>query len=656
MRRELRQAVEFLREGKVTERKRAIDDITQWFTSSNSIAKIGGNCDEWVEIFDAFGVAAKHEHEAVKKKVRAKGTESNLSKLEKLSAAFRIVVESSIPHLNNTALETLVPALVYVMKLPHGLEEGIGPNYARALLGITSYPPHVRSFTDKIWLSVSRLAWAVLFEDKATGPASWIEDDPKIKGTPTFDASQETVASSGQLLFATVIRHLCESPFAPLIEREIVRPDPGEDMPQEAKWAYYLLVKFCRYFETYAVSATSHVDMIPALYHLLERVELNRIADMIWFSRKIWSRLVTLMKGRVRTDHAYLLVILKILLPYYIHNSFENLNADTTQDSLDSGSSSGLRELAKFIDQSAPLKSGIDCLSLESLRHWNLIDSVQQANVSTNLLQILGASELLDTFGFLCLAALAAGSQQQQNLPSGYWENAWAHGYRSLNSSPSACRAASHLLNALLFWNRVEKSVVNRYIDQFATDFRNAEDWFAQSRKDDNVPNMGQPFASQMSQFAPTLSRQTVTFPTITEASCALLSRMITIADADAYLCQLHLEASARTWLQGSLSRAFTSGTPSSQMIRPGKISKDTEKLRKSASKLDSHFNAQDILGLLQAICSLTTKPTLRCSTPLPDDPLIKAILAYQSDRILRGMALPTLKLQGLTSQQGRAT
>ncbi|KAG8758789.1 Serine/threonine-protein kinase tel1 [Serendipita sp. 396] len=743
MRRELRQAVEFLREGKVTERKRAIDDITQWFTSSNSIAKIGGNCDEWVEIFDAFGVAAKHEHEAVKKKVRAKGTESNLSKLEKLSAAFRIVVESSIPHLNNTALETLVPALVYVMKLPHGLEEGIGPNYARALLGITSYPPHVRSFTDKIWLSVSRLAWAVLFEDKATGPASWIEDDPKIKGTPTFDASQETVASSVQLLFATVIRHLCESPFAPLIEREIVRPDPGEDMPQEAKWAYYLLVKFCRYFETYAVSATSHVDMIPALYHLLERVELNRIADMIWFSRKIWSRLVTLMKGRVRSDHAYLLVILKILLPYYIHNSFENLNADTTQDSLDSGSSSGLRELAKFIDQSAPLKSGIDCLSLESLRlefspegentstgfrattfqygpaftasqahtwvvlelqsdllfnayrideanppsrvsgdgpptkkvhlensiqhllsdlrtsdildqrlfrlqcllflidrHWNLIDSAQQANVSTNLLQILGASELLDTFGFLCLAALAAGSQQQRNLPSGYWENAWAHGYRSLNSSPSACRAASHLLNALLFWNRVEKSVVNRYIDQFATDFRNAEDWFAQSRKDDNMPNMGQLFASQMSQFAPTLSRQTVTFPTITEASCALLSRMITIADADAFLCQLHLEASARTWLQGSLSRAFTSGTPLSQMIRPGKISKDTEKLRKSASKLDSHFNAQDILGLLQAICSLTTKPTLRCSTPLPDDSLIKAILAYQSDRILRGFVI----------------
>ncbi|KIM33547.1 hypothetical protein M408DRAFT_14239 [Serendipita vermifera MAFF 305830] len=366
MRRDLRQLTEALREGKVTERKKATDELSRWFRVPQNVAKIGNNNNDWLEIFEALAVGAKAEHDATGKKASSASTLQ--TKLENISAAFRVTVESSIPYLNNASIEFLIPRIVAIMRSENALVDATGSNYARTLLSVVSYPPHVRSFTDKTWQMVCRLAWAVLLNDRVSDKHSWAEDDPKQN--PRTTASTSTIAAARaspvQLIFATILRHLCASPFAPLVERDRRSNEP--DVDDQINWARYILVKFCRYFEMYQGSVTSHVDMIPALCHVLEQVELNRIADMMWFSRKIWPLLVTLMKGRVRTDYVQLLVIFKYIVPYYVRTNNDNARAEAIADIIDSNSFKGLTDLVQVVDEYAPLKAGLEILSLESLR------------------------------------------------------------------------------------------------------------------------------------------------------------------------------------------------------------------------------------------------------------------------------------------------
>jgi ataxia telangiectasia mutated family protein len=182
MRRELRILTEALREGKkVTERKKAVDEITRWFSSTSNVKKVGSNNDEWVEIFDALAIGAKDEHDLAARKT-SKATDG---KLEGISAAFRTVVEASVPYLNNASLEYLIPRLVAILKFSGALDGATGSNYARALLSITSHPPHVRSLSDKFWYYIARSSWAILLGDKMSGRLGWEEEDPKLQPRPS---------------------------------------------------------------------------------------------------------------------------------------------------------------------------------------------------------------------------------------------------------------------------------------------------------------------------------------------------------------------------------------------------------------------------------------------------------------------------------------
>ena len=137
-------------------------------------------------------------------------------------------------------------------------------------------------------------------------------------------------ASTTQFIFASIIRHLCASPFAPLIERNAKsRADFHEEADEEVNWAMFLMVKFCRYFEMYRGAVASHVDMIPALCHLLENVELNRILDMMWFSRRLWPTLVGVLRSiRSLVNQAQILFLFKTLTPYLVLTPFDAGRAD----------------------------------------------------------------------------------------------------------------------------------------------------------------------------------------------------------------------------------------------------------------------------------------------------------------------------------------
>ena len=385
MRRDLRQTIQSLREGKVSERKKAIEELSRWFQVPQNPAKIGANNDDWIEIFEALAISANTEHEGTGKK--ASSATAIWTRIENISAVFRAIVEYSIPYLNNASVEFLVPRLIIIMKMESATVDTTGSNYAKALLSVVSHPPHVRSFTDKMWHMVSRLSWAVLLNDSLSSKNNWPEVDPKQEARPTDSKPTSTgmwsqkmcctgllprVFSKGatlspvQNIFATILRHLCTSPFAPIIER--ARRQEVAEFADQTNWACYLLVKFCRYFETFQSTVASHLDMIPALCHVLSQVELNRIADMMWFSRRIWPRLVALMKGRVRTDYVLVLVVFKYILPYYVRVDSDDARSEAISNIIDSNSFRGLTDLVQIIDEYAPMKSGIETLSMDALR------------------------------------------------------------------------------------------------------------------------------------------------------------------------------------------------------------------------------------------------------------------------------------------------
>ncbi|PVG01028.1 hypothetical protein CPB86DRAFT_728198 [Serendipita vermifera] len=261
--------------------------------------------------------------------------------------------------------------IIRVMRYEGALDGATGCNYAKALLSILSCPPHLRALNDDSWLIISRFSWAHLINESIPDKQSWAEDDPKQPTgvrPPELPIEDNSVpASPLQVILAEIVRHLCSSSFAPIIEK-IRDYEVDEQAPDQANWPYYLLVKFCRYFEMYTTSASTHVDMIPALYYLLKQVELNCILDMMWFSRRIWPRLVVLMKTRLRPDYSLLLMIFKIILPYAIRVDTDDGRIENPIQLIDTKSFQGISDLASAIDQIITTRTGIECLSLEALR------------------------------------------------------------------------------------------------------------------------------------------------------------------------------------------------------------------------------------------------------------------------------------------------
>lgn len=725
MKRELRTILQALQEGKTTERKQAVEDITRYFQNPLKAANLGTITQEdWKDVFGALSSAARQEHDGLRG--ASKGLDAKKRKIEDISVAVRIVVATSIPHLNNVAIEVLVPLLLDLLSQPGALANTTGQNYGRALQSIVAHGPHVRSFKVKTWKRLSRLAWAVLLNDSPSDVHTWTEEDPKVTGRASTPSAEAT-ASTTQFIFASIIRHLCASPFAPFIERDAKsRADYSEEVDEETNWAMYLMVKFCRYFEMYRGAVASHVDLIPALCHFLEQVELNRILDMMWLSRRLWPTLVGIVRSiRSPVNQAQVVFIFKVLLPYLVLSPFDAGRADGLVV-IDSNSFNPLTDLLLAFDQLSFGKNANECLSLDSLRlelslpdetsraafsttvfrhgpafnvsqaymwallevhsdcifylyrqeettphlrhdsgepqtkrrrsenalevllheiktvtniaqqlyrvqvlsflissHWEELDSTHRQLIISTIIRISNVDDSVSSFALLTLATIAAAPAVRQDVPPSTWTGMWASGYQALiSNSPQLCRAGAHLLYTLLHANRVETSVALQHIAEFAQVFQTENEFFGQD--------------APMVSSANLVIRRSVSIPIISEATCAILSKFVTLADSDASLCRLHLEDASKRWLRESLYRLINMEQASVTTIRLGKGSREVDRTPRSSQQLDSCFNVQDLLRLLQAIGAVEARPTLRCEMPLPDDEFARMFAAYEEDHALR--------------------
>lgn len=300
-----------------------------------------------------------------------KATAADLARWEKSADMLRRVVDKTVKLVNNIVVKSLVRHLLESIRFSGKLVSAVSLNYCKVFCKLLEYPPHLDHLGLERWLELSKFAWAVVLGDTLTADSSWEEeeeaerregDDGDIalgnrkRGQPGM--GRKTTYSSmspDQIACCTLIKFLNSSCYAPFT-RSINDP---KDPLGHSKIGSNLLRKFIRYFDTYPNEATGHVDMLPALRHVLERMELNATDSFVGFSRSAWASLVSLLGSRTKDMREELLVILRILLPFFAW--------DQGKDSSHPDSADGLRKIVVTFEREV-LNRGLEPLSLDSLR------------------------------------------------------------------------------------------------------------------------------------------------------------------------------------------------------------------------------------------------------------------------------------------------
>lgn len=163
-----------LRSEKKTERKLAVDNAEEYFGLSSNIANIEN--DMWSKIFECFFLAVNSDRDL---HIKSPSNATNLSRLDKTTTALRRVAEAAVPDLNYTTIKMLIRHILRTIHSSGSLIPHVGLNYAKILGALMAQTDHLCAIKDEEWVSISRLAWAVLLDDKLSTDYHWIEDDPK---------------------------------------------------------------------------------------------------------------------------------------------------------------------------------------------------------------------------------------------------------------------------------------------------------------------------------------------------------------------------------------------------------------------------------------------------------------------------------------------
>lgn len=278
-------------------------------------------------------------------------------------------------------------------------------------------------------------------------------------------------------------------------------------------------------------------------------------------------------------------------------------------------------------------------------RHWMKLYKSQREQVGEVLLEVVSlVASGEEAWAFLCFAAIAASEPEVGNPSAAKmeWTAIWMHALRKSTSlSLQIARAASHLVHCLLYWHRVDDQRVPSDVESFIKAFKS------------DPADAGKPgsYGIGASSSRNHSIGTGITPPWPSESICAMLKSFICIASSDVRLSRLRLEESILLWLEGCLTRSLTiSGTPSTNLrgiFRGGIASR-------IVSRPDVHTNPQDLLALLQAICGLPKRPRVHCSIPLPDHELIRTMVHYHEQDILRTFILAA-KLPSIISDKTAA-
>ena len=275
-------------------------------------------------------------------------------------------------------------------------------------------------------------------------------------------------------------------------------------------------------------------------------------------------------------------------------------------------------------------------------RHWMKLYKSQREQIGEVLLEVVSrVASGEEAWAFLCFAAIAAFEPEIGDpfAAKMEWKAFWTHALRKSTSiSLHIARAASHVVHCLLHWHRIDDQRALSDVESFIKAFKSDHGDAGEPGSYGIGPSSSQNQSSGIG----------ITPPWPSESICAMLVSFIRIASSDVRLSRLRFEESILPWLEGCLTRSLTtSGTPSTDLkgiFRGGIASR-------IASRPDVHTNPQDLLALLQAICGLPKRPHIHCSIPLPDHELLRTMVHYHEQDILRTFILAA-KLPSMISDK----
>jgi len=279
-------------------------------------------------------------------------------------------------------------------------------------------------------------------------------------------------------------------------------------------------------------------------------------------------------------------------------------------------------------------------------RHWMKLYKSQREQIGEVLLEVVSrVASGEEAWALLCVAAIAASEPELGNPSAAKmeWTAFWMHGLRkSTSTSLQIARVASHVVHCLLYWHRIDDQRALSHVQMFIKEFKS-------DLGDASEPGSYGIGASSSRNHLSAIGK---TPPWPSESICAMLVSFIRLASSDVRLSRLRFEDSILPWLEGCLIRSLTiSGTPSTDLrgVFRGGIASRT------ASRPEAHSNPQDLLALLQAICGLPKRPHTHCSIPLPDHELVRTMVHYHEQDILRTFILAA-KLPSMISDKTAAS
>ncbi len=353
---------------KKTDRKAAVETLED-FAQSGAIERLP--LEAFPNVYRGILSCLSLDRTLCISKGLQKATATDLARWEKSADMLRRVVDKTVKLINNTVVKSLVKHLLESIRFGGKLVFAVSLNYCKVFCKLLEYPPHLDHLGSERWLELAKFAWAVVLGDTLTADSSWEENEEAGRGEDEDGGmalgdgkrgqqgmGRKTTYSSmspDQIACCTLIKLLNSSCYAPLTRAINDLKNP----PSHSTIGSNLLLKFIRYFDTYPNEATGHVDMLPALRHVLQRMELNATDSFVGFSRSVWASLVSLLGSRTKDMREELLVILRILLPLFAW--------DQGKDSSHPDSADGLRKFVNTFEREV-LNRGLEPLSLDALR------------------------------------------------------------------------------------------------------------------------------------------------------------------------------------------------------------------------------------------------------------------------------------------------
>jgi serine-protein kinase ATM len=276
------------------------------------------------------------------------------------------------------------------MVVQHGkLFAPVALDYIKVLKAVVSFQAHMDYLDDATWIEIVQLAFNVVLGDSlraklGTSDQADAEDDdsedaflsPEDEAETSDDGGDDHArslskkrrrpaptrsrastprpkqkvthaASSEQVELISVLRIMLCARSAPLLS------------PKYPYLASAILKRLQRFLVVYPSETSLHQDYLLALSATLSHLSLNRRKDVETFTRDAWSSLVYLWGTGNKSPwkKEALVAVLRVLFPF--------LAADET---LSSKWRDGVIKLWDFLHGEADLRTGIDGLSLDSLR------------------------------------------------------------------------------------------------------------------------------------------------------------------------------------------------------------------------------------------------------------------------------------------------